>query len=175
MEDHVLGALNGLKGLFDKVLPGLHQHLDGHVVGDVPAVDKGAEELILRLRGGGEAHLDFLDPDVYQSVEQLQLFCHAHGIDEGLVAVAQVHRAPHRRGGDALIRPGAVGQGNGLKGDVLLAGLVHGVEYLLGSAAGQQKSPDRGSVRGVSITRYHPVSALSHPRALNGFQQSLEG
>ena len=73
MEDDVFGPPNGLEGLFDEVLPGLDQHLNGHVVGDVAALDELPADLVLRLAGGGEADLDLLHADVHQRVKILQL------------------------------------------------------------------------------------------------------
>ena len=91
MEDDILGALNGLKGLLDEVRPGLDQHLDGHIIGDVPAVDELTADLVLGLRGRGKANLDLLDADVDQSMEILQLLLQIHGVHQSLVAVPQVH------------------------------------------------------------------------------------
>ena len=96
VEDHMLGPVNGLEGAADEVLSGLYQHLNGHVVGDVSTLDQGADELVLRLGGGGEPHLDLLDADVHQGVKQLQLLPDVHGVNEGLVAVPQVE---HQTGG----------------------------------------------------------------------------
>ena len=124
VEDHVPGAVNGLKGLADQVLSGLHQHLDGHVVGDVVPVDEGPEKLILRLRGGGEPHLDLLHADVHQGVEQLQLFLHVHGVNQRLVAVPEIYRAPDGGRHQLLVGPGALFHLEGDEGDVLfLCGL----------------------------------------------------
>ncbi len=144
VEDHVLRAPDGLEGLFDQVLPGLHQHLDGHVVGDVAPLDQLPADLILRLGGGGEADLDLLHPDVHQGVEIFQLLLQIHGVDEGLVPVPQIHRAPHRGLGNGPVRPGAVFNGLGLERDILLkTGLqLHGVFPPLDSR-GNQKSPRR--------------------------------
>ncbi len=86
----MLGPVNGLEGAADEVLSGLYQHLNGHVVGDVSTLDQGADELVLRLGGGGEPHLNLLDADVHQGVKQFQLLPDVHGVDEGLVAVPQI-------------------------------------------------------------------------------------
>ena len=141
VQDDVFGPRNGLKGFFDEVLPGLDQHLDGHVVRDVAPLYKLPADLVLRLAGGGEANLDLLHPDVHQGVKILQLFLQIHGVDEGLVPVPQVHRAPHRGAGDGPVRPGAVFNGLWDKGDVLLkSGLqIHGFSSF--GIAGDKKTP----------------------------------
>jgi hypothetical protein len=58
----------------------------------------------------GKADLDFLEAHVEQQLEHARLAVVAHRVDQRLVAVAQVDRAPDRRLVDALARPGAVGQ-----------------------------------------------------------------
>ena len=125
MHDHILGTVNGLKGLFDQVRARLHQHLNGHIVRDIMAVDQGTQDLILRLAGRGKAHLDLLEADLYQHLEELQLFLKAHGHDQGLIAVAQIYRAPNGRVVDHAVGPLAVRQINGGKGLILLVALVH--------------------------------------------------
>ena len=107
-------------------LPGLDQHLDGHVVGDVAPLDELPADLILRLAGGGEADLDLLDADVHQSVEVLQLLLEIHGVHQGLVAVPQVHGAPGGGLGDHLVGPGAAHDLLGLEGDILFVAWIHG-------------------------------------------------
>ena len=95
--DHRPGcALDGLEGAADDVVAALGQHLHGDIGGNHILFDQGAQELVLGLTGGGEAHLDFLEADLHQHLEELQLFCKAHGHDQCLVAVAQVHAAPCR-------------------------------------------------------------------------------
>ena len=64
VENHVLCPLNGLKGAADEVLPGLYQHLDGDVIGDVATLNELPTDFILRLGGGGEADLNLFHTDV---------------------------------------------------------------------------------------------------------------
>ena len=85
---------------------------------------QGPEKLILRLRGGGEPHLNLLHADVHQGVEQLQLFLHVHGVNQRLVAVPEIHRAPDGGRRQLFVGPGALFQLEGDEGDVLfLCGL----------------------------------------------------
>ena len=130
VENDVLGAPDGLKGLFNEVFPGLHQHLNGHVIRDVAALDELAADLIVGVGGGGKADLDLLDADlVHQHMEHLQLFLHVHGVNEGLVAVSQIHGAPLGGMGDEVVRPGAVLNGLGLEGNILFVAF-HGFDLL---------------------------------------------
>ena len=109
VEDHVLGALNRLKRLFDQMRARLHQNLNRYVVRDMTALDQLAADLVVGVRGGRKADLDFLDADLIdQHVEHLELFLHVHRVDERLIAVSQIDRAPGRRLGDRVVRPGAV-------------------------------------------------------------------
>ena len=109
VEDDVLGALNRLKRLFDQMRARLHQNLNRDVVRDMTALDQLAADLVVGVRGGRKADLDFLDADLIdQHVEHLELFLHVHRVDERLIAVSQIDRAPGRRLGDRVVRPGAV-------------------------------------------------------------------
>ena len=88
-------ALHGFKGLANDVVAALGQHLHGHVLGDHIVFNQGTQEGVLRLAGGGEAHLDLLEADLHQHLEELQFFLEVHGHDQALVAVAQVNAAPN--------------------------------------------------------------------------------
>ena len=80
------------------------------VVGDEALLDDLALEVVVGLGGRGEAHLDLLEPDVHQGLEQRQLALGVHRVDQGLVAVAQVDAGPPGRHGQLPVRPGPVGQ-----------------------------------------------------------------
>ena len=176
MEDDVFGARHGLEGPLDQVGPGLDQHLDGHVVGDVTALDEGAEELELRLGSGGKAHLDLLHADVYQGVEEFQLFFHVHGVDEGLIAVPQVHGAPDGRSGNLLVGPGPALHLDGNEGDVLFSGIFeHGKQppVFLSGREGCKNAPDRcygqgRMIRGTTLIR-PPVTRTALVSLQQGF------
>ena len=91
MEDHIFGALNGLKCFLDQMGAGLYQYLNGHIIRDMATVDELPTDLILRLRGRRKANLNLFDPDVHQSMEIFQLLFEIHGIYQGLVAIPQVY------------------------------------------------------------------------------------
>ena len=134
VDDHPPRAGHRLEGAVDQVVARLGQHLDGDVLGDRLGVDQKAQEIVVGLRGGGEADLDLLEADADQLVEQPLLAVLAHRLDERLVAVAQIDAAPHRRLGDDRVRPGAVVQADGFGRPVLAGGGdEHG--WVLGSGA----------------------------------------
>ena len=73
----------------------------------------------------GKADLDLLEAHVEQQVEHARLALVAHRVDQRLVAVAQVDRAPDRRLVDAFGRPGAVGETDQRIGLVFAGGVGH--------------------------------------------------
>ena len=133
VHDDVLGAGAGLEGAADQVFAGLDEDLDGHVLWNLIALDDFADEVEVRLGGGREADLDFLVAHLHQQVEHAVLALGAHGIDQCLVAIAQVHGAPLRGVGDLLARPSAVRQVDvlDLYGEGLVALEGHGGAALL--------------------------------------------
>ena len=96
MDHRLRRSLDRFKSLADDVLPGLGENLDRDIVRDHVPLDESAKEGVLRLRSGGESHLDLLKADVYQHAEEFDLLFEAHGLDQRLVAVAQVDAAPDR-------------------------------------------------------------------------------
>ena len=85
-----------LEGPLDQFGPALRQHLDGDVVGDGALGDDLADEVEVGLAGRREADLDLLVAHPDQQVEHAALAGRAHRVDQRLVAVAQVDRAPQR-------------------------------------------------------------------------------
>ena len=65
--------------------------------GIVAALDEGAHEVEIGLRGGGKGDLDLLEADADQQVEHAVLALDAHRLDQRLIAVAQIDGAPDRR------------------------------------------------------------------------------
>ncbi|MCO5611506.1 hypothetical protein L7F22_065759 [Adiantum nelumboides] len=122
VHDRRVRALAGLEGPLDQLRAGLGQHLDLDVVRDRALLDDLADEVEVGLARGREADLDLLVAHAHQQVEHAPLARRAHRVDQRLVAVTQVDRAPQRRGVDELVRPGAVGQRHRL--DQLMEGLV---------------------------------------------------
>src|SRR5699024_10986813 len=128
VDDDVLRPGAGLEGAADQVFARLDQDLDGDVIRDLVFFDDLADEVVVRLGCGGEADLDLLVAHLHQHVEHAALALWAHGVDQGLVAVAQVDGTPLRGAVDDLIRPGAVRQGDVV--DFLEEGQVAAVGHL---------------------------------------------
>jgi hypothetical protein len=103
----------------------LREHDDGDVIGDALLVDELAHEVEVGLRRGRKTDLDLLEADLHQLFEEAHLALHAHGLDQGLVAVAQVGAHPDRRLGDPAAGPGALGEipGEGLERHVFGGGV----------------------------------------------------
>ena len=97
VDDRAPRTVDRLVGALDQLGPGLRQHRDRDVVRDQVLVDERAHEVEVRLRGGREADLDLLDPERDQEVEEPPLATGVHRVDERLVPVAEVGRAPDRR------------------------------------------------------------------------------
>ena len=171
MDDDILGAPHGLKGLADQFGPGLDEDLEGHVIGHEVVLDQRADNVVLRFRGGGEADFDFLEADVQQSLEETEFFFLLHGRDQGLIAVPQVDAAPDGSLFDDLVGPLPVLQRNLPKGNILFDRLLHFCSLLtvadrgppnLPAPAGKRKLPAPFlSKRGeeTNSTLYHPHSA----------------
>ena len=120
VDGRVTGAAQGLHGALDQLLAGLGEDGDGHVLGDRVLLDDGAHEVEVGLARGGEPDLDLLVADRDQQVEHRALACGRHGVDQRLVAVAQIGGEPAGGLGDAVVRPRAVGDVDGLVGPVLV-------------------------------------------------------
>ena len=88
------------------MIAALGQHLQGHVLRHAVFLDEPAQEGVFGLAGSREAHFDLLEADLDEHIVKFQLFFQAHGHDQALVAVAQIHAAPGGRFFDVvLLRP----------------------------------------------------------------------
>ena len=172
MHDRALGAADRLEGLVDQLGARLGQHLDRHVLGDQVLLDDLAHEVEIGLRGRRETDLDLLEAELQQHVEHAPLALGAHRLDQRLVAVAQIDRAPGRRLGDRAGRPLPVGQLDGRERPVFVNG--HGShKKLLGSERAPRGRAQGGVGRGgpaaypvrPALSRA-PSLAKARPRAL---------
>ena len=112
MHDHVRRAGARLEGPLDQFVTALGENLDGDIVGNRPLGDDLADEIEVGLAGRGESDLDLLVAHTHQQIEHAALAGRTHRVDEGLVAVTQIDRAPPGGVLDDLVRPGAIGQGD---------------------------------------------------------------
>ena len=108
MDDRVLRPAQTLVGALDELASALHEHLDPDVVGDEVLLDQESHEVVVGLGGGREADLDLLEAHRHQGLEHPELAGRVHRVDEGLVAVAKVHRAPDRGVVEHRGRPGPI-------------------------------------------------------------------
>ncbi|MCY1529305.1 hypothetical protein D9M68_644400 [compost metagenome] len=108
VDDGARCTLQGFEGAFDEVVARLREHLDRHVVGNAVFFDELAHEVEFDLRRRGKADFDFLEADGHEGFEHAHLARDVHGLDQGLVAIAQVRRQPDRGLGQHGIGPGAV-------------------------------------------------------------------
>ena len=106
VHDRARRAFTRQERAFDQLGPTLRQHLDGDVVGDGALGDDLADEVEVGLARRREADLDLLVAHADQEIEHAPLAGRAHRVDQRLVAVAQVDRAPH--GGASMILSGQV-------------------------------------------------------------------
>mmetsp|Transcript_83702 Transcript_83702/g.235243 ORF Transcript_83702/g.235243 Transcript_83702/m.235243 type:complete len:552 (-) Transcript_83702:3-1658(-) len=105
MENDVLGTSDALDGALDQRLSGLREHLNVDVVRDEPVVDNVPDEIEVCLARSWEPNLDLLVTDLDEVHEQAQLLLMIHGVDQSLVAVSEIHRAPARGLLDFLAGP----------------------------------------------------------------------
>ena len=113
VDDGAGRTAQGLDGALDQLGARLRHHHDGHIGGNEVLLDQAAHKVEVGLRCGGKPHLDLLEAHAHQLPEQLHLALAAHGLEQGLVAIAQVGGQPHGRTGEGVGRPGAIGQGHG--------------------------------------------------------------
>jgi len=115
VNDRRLGAGQRFVGALDEFGASLGQHLDRDIVGNGSLGDDLPDEVEVGLARRWEAHLDLLESHRYQEFEESPLAGRVHRVDERLVAIPQVHRAPDRGRSDDLIRPGALPEADGLE------------------------------------------------------------
>jgi hypothetical protein len=112
MKNNLFRAAERLATADDEILAALAKNLERDIVGDAFLLDEAAAKIEFDLRSGRETDLDFLEADFHEQLKILEFLLDAHGLGEGLVAVAQVDAAPHRRARERAIGPLAVGQGD---------------------------------------------------------------
>jgi hypothetical protein len=125
MHDGVFGTLDAFKSAADQILAALHEHLDGHIIGDQIIVDQVTAEIKIRLAGGWKADLDFLEAHFNKRIPHAYFAVGAHGFDEALITVAQIDATPNGRGGDLGGGPVAVWQVDGRESAVFLGRIDH--------------------------------------------------
>jgi hypothetical protein len=110
VDDRARRALDALVRALDQLLPALHEHLDRDVVGDQVVLDELADEVEVGLAGRRKADFDLLEAHLDDGVEHAPLADGIHRVDQRLVAVTEIDRAPQRGLVDDRIRPRAIVQ-----------------------------------------------------------------
>ena len=110
MHDRAVGAFERLESAGDQFWPALHEHLQVDIVRHIALLDAPAGKVEIGLRCRRKADLDFLEAHIEQQRQHARLALVAHRIDQRLIAVPEIDRAPDRRLFDTLRRPCAVGQ-----------------------------------------------------------------
>jgi hypothetical protein len=122
MDDDPSRAVNRFEGPPDQLLAGLGEHLDGHVLGNPILLDQLSNEGKIRFGGARESHLDLLEAELDELLEEAPLALGTHGLDQCLVAIAKVDAAPDRWPLDHAVRPAPIGQVDGPEGLVFGGG-----------------------------------------------------
>ena len=108
MDNRPRHAVQRLERPLNQLLPTLHEYLNRHVVGDQILFDQLSHKIEIGLTRRRESNLDLLETHVHEGVEHLALARRVHWIDQCLVTVAKIDRAPKWGLGDPLVRPGPV-------------------------------------------------------------------
>ena len=87
VDDGLLQTGEAVKGTLELLGTALHQHLYGHIIRDHLPLDQLTQEVILDLGCCREAHLDFLEAQLYKHLEKLDLLLYAHRIHQCLVTI----------------------------------------------------------------------------------------
>ena len=96
MDDGIFASLQRFKCFPYNMLPGLCQNLYRHVVRDQVLLNQRPEEFIFRLRSRRKTYFNFFKANLDQEFKKIQLLLQAHGNHQRLIAVSQIHTAPHR-------------------------------------------------------------------------------
>ena len=137
VDDRATGALEGIDRATDEVFAGLDEDLNGDVLRDAVLLDEFARERELRVGGGGEADLDLLEADAAEHLEHLVLLRDVHRDGQGLIAVAEIDRAPAGGLLNACVWPAAIREADGLERAVFLPGGFHGGRSADGGKGGE--------------------------------------
>ena len=141
MHNGVLGTFDAFKRALDQIFAALHEDLDGHIIRNKILVDEVAAEIKIGLRGRWKADFNFLETDFEQGIPHPHLALMAHGLNERLIAIAQIHAAPNGGGRDLRIGPFAIRQMDRREGAVFVLWIDHHDGILLRGFASAFKFP----------------------------------
>ena len=115
MENHIGSTFQRLNRALDQLLSRLTEDLNVHIGRNTVFVNNATDKVEVRLRGCREADFNFRKTNFQQQIPETHFFVHAHGVDEGLITITQIHTAPARCLGQYFPRPLAIWQINSLK------------------------------------------------------------
>ena len=95
---------------FKKFATTLHKNLNRHIIRNQILLDQQSHEIKIGLTRGWKTNFDLFESHFDERLEHAQLALWVHWIDQRLIAIAQINRAPQRRFVDDAIWPGAVGE-----------------------------------------------------------------
>ncbi len=90
VHDCALRALQAFIRALQQIFTTLHQHLNGHIVGNEVLLNEQANEIKIWLRSRRKANFNFFEAHFDERVEHAQFALGVHWVDERLVAVAKV-------------------------------------------------------------------------------------
>ena len=161
VDDSVFNALQGLKGLFDNMLPRLRQDLNGNVGRNKILLHQPPQKFVFGIRSRGKADFNLLKADRDQHLVELDLLLKAHGNDQRLIAVPQINAAPDRRMlRILLLRPAQIANRRQIIAFLILRIILHENPS---SSILQQKSP-RLLIRDEGLTLAVPLCFASLTR-----------
>ena len=137
VDDRAVGTFQGVNRATNQVFAGLDEYLHRDVLGDQIPFNQFAGEGELCVGSGREADLDFFEANAAEHLEHLVLFVHVHRDGQGLIAIAEVDRAPAGGLLDAGVRPATIRQADGLERAIFMPGVFHGGQKSDGGNGGK--------------------------------------
>ena len=110
MHDHAACPDGAAHRGFDQVLAQLGDDHGRDIPGNQLFINQVTNNVEIRLRGRGKAHFDLLEAYAHQLIKQTQLALAVHGLEQRLIAVAQIGGQPDGRLRQRARRPLAVWQ-----------------------------------------------------------------
>ena len=99
----VFTAFESFKCFGYDVFAALGKYLNCNVVGDKVLFDQRAAECVFCFACGGKAYFDLLEAYLNKVLPEFKLFFKGHGNNESLISVAEIHGAPYRSFGGAVV------------------------------------------------------------------------
>lgn len=105
MYNNIFDSLDCLKGTVDQMLSALGQNLNLYIIRNHVFSYQLAQKIVLNLGCCRKSDLNLLESQFQKQPEHLHLLFYIHWIDQCLIAIAQIHAAPHRCMLNLFVRP----------------------------------------------------------------------